>query len=64
MLGRGYSVLRTADGRLVRHCDQAPAGTGIEARTLDGWLTATVTGSRRQRLNEAADDGYDATPPG
>lgn len=60
VLGRGYSVVRTPDGRLVRHLDQAPTGSVIEARTLDGWLTAAVTGTRRQRLNEAPPDGYQA----
>lgn len=57
VLGRGYSVLRDAAHRLVRHCDQAPVGSAIEARTQDGWLTATVTGTRRQRLNEAPPEG-------
>lgn len=60
VLGRGYSVLRDANQRLVRHLDQAPPGSTLEARTLDGWLTATVISARRQRLNEAAENAYDA----
>ena len=58
VLGRGYSVVRTPEGRVIRHLDQAPAGASIEARTLDGWIHATVVGMRRQRLNEAPADSY------
>lgn len=52
VIARGYSVVRTADGLLVRSLAEAPAGTAIQTRLPDGWLHATVTGSKRQRLNE------------
>ena len=52
VIARGYSVVRTADGRLIRALADAPAGTAIQARVPDGWLEATVTGGRNQRLNE------------
>jgi exodeoxyribonuclease VII large subunit len=52
VIARGYSVVRTVDGALVRRTDQAPTGTTIEARMPDGWLTATVIGKRPQRLGE------------
>ncbi len=52
VIGRGYSVVRTADGRLVRALADAPTGTAIQARLPDGWLQAVVSGTKRQRLNE------------
>ena len=52
VIGRGYSVVRTTDGRLIRALAEAPPGTAIQARLPDGWLAATVTGGRGQRLNE------------
>jgi exodeoxyribonuclease VII large subunit len=58
VIARGYSVVRTADGRLVRRADQVPPGTIIEARMPDGWLRAAVTGMRPQRLGEPAGE-YD-----
>lgn len=60
VIARGYSVIRTPDGRVVRTLAEAPPGARIEARLSDGWLQATVDGQRRQRLNEPA-DLYDAT---
>ncbi|MFM2091671.1 MAG: exodeoxyribonuclease large subunit, partial [Planctomycetota bacterium] len=59
VIGRGYSVLRTGDGRVVRTTADAPPGSELAARTGDGWLTATVTGARRQRLDEP-DEPYRA----
>ena len=56
VIARGFSVVRTADGRLIRALAEAPAGTAIQARLPDGWLAATVTGSRAQRLNEPEAD--------
>ena len=56
VIGRGYSVVRTADGRLIRVLADAPPGTAIQARLTDGWLGATVSGSRAQRLNEPEAD--------
>lgn len=58
VIARGYSVVRTPGRVLVRSCADAPPGTVIEARMSDGWLTAVVEGSRRQRLNEP-ESGYD-----
>ncbi len=52
VIGRGYSVVRTAEGRLVRALVDAPEGTAIQARLPDGWLQGVVTGAKRQKLNE------------
>lgn len=52
VIARGYSVVRTSDGLLVRSIVDVPAGTPIQARMADGWLQAVTTGSKRQRLNE------------
>jgi exodeoxyribonuclease VII large subunit len=52
VIARGYSVVRDANGRLVRRTDQVPAGGVIEARLPDGWLRAQVIGHRAQRLGE------------
>jgi exodeoxyribonuclease VII large subunit len=52
VIARGYAVVRTADGRLIRTLDGAPDGSAIEARVADGWLHATVTGRKAQRLSE------------
>ncbi len=52
VIARGYAVVRTPEGQLIRTLSDAPAGTAIQARTIDGWLQATVTGAKRQRLNE------------
>jgi exodeoxyribonuclease VII large subunit len=45
VVARGYSILRTPDGAVVRRIGQAPPGTAVEARVGDGWLHATVTGA-------------------
>ena len=55
VIGRGYSVLRDADGKVVRHLDQAPIGMRISARLSDGWVDAEVTGQRPQKLAEPGD---------
>ncbi len=52
VIGRGYAVLRTPEGRLIRTLADAPVGSALQARTTDGWLEAEVTGARRQKLNE------------
>ena len=52
VIGRGYAVLRTPEGRLIRTLADAPVGSDLQARTGDGWLEARVTGQRRQKLNE------------
>lgn len=62
VIARGYSVVRGADGNVVRRLDQTQVGSRIEARVIDGWIHADVTRIRPQRLNEP-DVGYDASPP-
>jgi exodeoxyribonuclease VII large subunit len=52
VIARGYSVVRDAQGRLVRRSDQVADGEVIEARMPDGWLRASVIGRRAQRLGE------------
>jgi exodeoxyribonuclease VII large subunit len=42
-LGRGYSILTDAHGRVVRSAKDVTLGDRLEARTADGHLTATVT---------------------
>jgi exodeoxyribonuclease VII large subunit len=41
-LARGYSLVRTADGALVRSVGQALAGAGLRVRVADGEFSATV----------------------
>ena len=55
VIARGFSMVRTPDGHVVRSLAEAPPGSRIEARLADGWLLAQVDGTRPQRLNEAAD---------
>jgi len=55
VIARGYSVVRTAEGQVVRKLAQAPRGTAIRARLEDGWLDAEVTGGEQRRLREASD---------
>jgi exodeoxyribonuclease VII large subunit len=52
VIARGYSVVRTANGKLVRRTEQVADGDLIEARMPDGWIRATVCGRRAQRLGE------------
>jgi exodeoxyribonuclease VII large subunit len=55
VIARGYSVVRTAEGVLVRRIAQAQPGTAIAARVGDGWIDARVTGVRGQGLSEPGD---------
>ncbi|MBA2480712.1 MAG: exodeoxyribonuclease VII large subunit [Planctomycetes bacterium] len=74
VIGRGYSVVRTRDGDLVRRLEQATPGTLIDVRVVDGWIAAETTGTRVQKLNEPSDvyapgsddaaDGRDGPHPG
>jgi exodeoxyribonuclease VII large subunit len=48
VLGRGYAIVRGADGRVLRDAAQAPPGTIIEARLAQGSLAAEVKQSRRE----------------
>jgi len=41
-LARGWSVTRTADGKLVRNTADAPAGTRLVTTVSDGAITSTV----------------------
>jgi exodeoxyribonuclease VII large subunit len=45
VLERGYSIVTTAGGRVLKTAGDAPPGTLIEARLARGRLRATVTGS-------------------
>ncbi|MFW5858383.1 MAG: exodeoxyribonuclease VII large subunit [Planctomycetota bacterium] len=55
VIARGYSVVRTEEGEVVRRLDQAPPGTRIRARLEDGWLEAEARGGTPRRLAEARD---------
>lgn len=46
VLKRGYALVETAEGALVRRADQAEAGTALRIRLSQGELDATVTGRR------------------
>lgn len=52
VIGRGYSMVRTAERRLVRRLADAPPGTQLEARVADGWIYAEAVGVKPQRLGE------------
>ena len=43
-LGRGYSVVQTDDGSVVRKAEQAPAGTSLVVRLAEGRLAAESRG--------------------
>lgn len=55
VIARGYAVLRTPEGRVVRVLADAPPGSVIASRVGDGWIDARVEGHRRQGLNEPGD---------
>lgn len=44
-LARGWSITRTAEGRLVRGPEDAPAGTALRTTTAGGTVTSTATGT-------------------
>src|SRR5690606_35273728 len=52
VIARGYAVVRTPEGRVVRQLADAPVGSRVAARVGDGWIDATVDGQRRQGLKE------------
>ncbi len=60
VIARGYSVVRSDAGLLVRRLDQAPPGSTIDIRVSDGRLRAQVLTTQPQRLNEPS-AGYDAS---
>lgn len=60
VIARGYAVLRTPEGRVVQSTADAPIGSTVAARIGDGWIDATVTDHRRQRLHEP-EQLYDPT---
>ncbi|MCX6998348.1 MAG: exodeoxyribonuclease VII large subunit [Kiritimatiellaeota bacterium] len=51
VLARGFSLTRTADGRILRDAAAAPVGTRLETRLARGRLESQVTAAR------LADDG-------
>jgi exodeoxyribonuclease VII large subunit len=46
VLERGYSIVQTPDGRIVKRAADAPAGTSIHVRMHEGRLEAEVRESR------------------
>lgn len=52
VIGRGFTVLRTAERKLVRRLADALPGTPLEARVSDGWIYAEAVGVKPQRLGE------------
>jgi len=46
VLERGYSIVQTVDGRIVKRAADAPAGTQIRVRMHEGRLEAEVRASR------------------
>ena len=44
ILDRGYALVHTTDGVLVKRASQAPPGTGIQVKLAEGRLKATVEG--------------------
>jgi exodeoxyribonuclease VII large subunit len=42
VLGRGYAVVRTEDGRVVRRRDEVAAGERLHIRLAEGTVAATV----------------------
>lgn len=43
LLGRGWSITTTDDGRVLRSVDDAPVGTAVRTRLADGTLGGRVT---------------------
>ena len=46
VLGRGYALVRTDDGQLVRSPQQVQAGMGLEVQVADGRFPVTATSRR------------------
>jgi exodeoxyribonuclease VII large subunit len=47
-LGRGYAIVRTRDGRVVRRAQDAAIGESIEARLGEGRLQCRVEGRENE----------------
>jgi exodeoxyribonuclease VII large subunit len=62
VIARGYSVLTTEEGGLIRDSEQVQPGNSINARLHEGRITATVTATGGGRVQEASDI-YQAAPP-
>ena len=62
VIARGYSVLTTEEGGLIRDSEQVQPGNSINARLHEGRITATVTATSGGRVQEASDI-YRAAPP-
>lgn len=45
VLGRGYSIARNDDGRIVKHVSEAPGGSLLHVTVSDGVLNCEVLGS-------------------
>ncbi len=50
ILARGYSMVRTADGAILRDAAEAPAGTVLEITPARGRLTARVQETNSEKL--------------
>jgi exodeoxyribonuclease VII large subunit len=48
VLERGYSLVSTADGRLLKRASDAPVGSEIRVRMAEGGLTGKVTGHQSE----------------
>lgn len=55
VVARGWSITRTADGRLVRRLNDAPAGTTLHTTVADGTLESTVA-AHIHRPGDLTDD--------
>ncbi|MBR3182229.1 MAG: exodeoxyribonuclease VII large subunit [Eggerthellaceae bacterium] len=51
VLGRGYSITRTADGEVVRSVLQAPAGSLVKVSVADGSLECEVKDSTKAEID-------------
>lgn len=48
VLERGFSLTRTANGKIIRTAAEAPAGTTIQTRLAQGSLESKVTASKKE----------------
>ena len=60
VVARGYSVVLDERGAVVRRLEQAPLGSRVSARVLDGWLQGRIDGHAPQELGEG---GHALTRP-
>ncbi|TAN38875.1 MAG: exodeoxyribonuclease VII large subunit [Verrucomicrobia bacterium] len=50
VLERGFSLTRTADGKIIRDAAEAPVGTKLETRLAHGSLESEVTASKKENV--------------